>query len=153
MEAVLSNLDNSIGPASQSRARNSTTGGLSNAHTDTRVNKITEAHFNAAMEAVINEPIQRRTYSADISDEVSTQDANILNRNNTENRINNNSENNLNFSNHVLIENELPDIDQPISDESYPSISAFLLITMMRFLIKHQSLNRNGTRAELKRVK
>ena len=57
---------------------------------------------------------------------VSTQGAAILDRDNIEDRnTNNNSDNNLNLNDCAHAENELPDIDQPISDSSYPSNSAF----------------------------
>jgi hypothetical protein len=66
------------------------------------------------------------THAADTSAEVSTHDVGTLDRNNTIDRKSNNvSENNLNTNSRVLNEGELPDIDQPISDESYPSNSAF----------------------------
>ena len=111
---------------SQTRAHTRTTDGLSDACTDTRVNGIAEAHFNAAMEAVLNETGRRMTHSADASAEGSTQDVDIHVRNDTEDRSTiNNSENNLNLNNHILNEGKLPDIDQQISDESYPSNSAF----------------------------
>ena len=126
MEAVLINLDNSTGPVSQMMAHTRNTGGLPDARTNTRVNGITEARFNAAMEAVLNESAKRRTHAADISAEVSTQVTDIHVRNITENRnTNHNSENNLNLNSRVLNEGELPDIDQPIINESYPSNSAF----------------------------
>ena len=126
MEAVLNNFDNSLGPVSQSRAHITVIDGPPEVRADIRGSETTEACFNAAMETVLNEPNQRRTYVADISAEDSTQDANMHDRNNTESRsITNNSENNLNPNSHMLAEAELPDIDQPISDESYPSNSAF----------------------------
>jgi hypothetical protein len=125
MEAVLNNLNNSTDPVSQTMTHNNIAGGLVDARTVTRVNEITEARFNAAMEAVLNEPSQRRTHTADISAEVSTQGTDIHDRRNIEERnADFVSENNLDFNNRALDEGELPNIDQPLSDESYPSNSA-----------------------------
>jgi hypothetical protein len=122
MEAVLNNLDNSTVPVRQTSTHTMDTGGL-DARTDTRINEITEAHFEAAMDAVLSN--RRLTYVTDTNAEVSTHEAEMNVRTNAEDRNNNDSVNNLNFSNRVVIQGELPDIDQPISDESYPSNSAF----------------------------
>ena len=99
---------------------------MPDARTNIKINGITEAHFNTAMNAVLNESVRRRTHATDISTEVSTQGADINVRNNTENRnTTNDSENSLNLNNYAPNDDELPDIDQTISDESYPSNSAF----------------------------
>jgi hypothetical protein len=126
MEAVLNNLSSSTDPVRQTDTHNNIDSGLIDARPATRVNVITEAHFNAAMEAVLNETRQRRTLTADTSTEVSTQDNEIHDRRNIEER--NAVLDNINhpdLNNHTLDRGELPDIDQPPSDESYPSNSAF----------------------------
>jgi hypothetical protein len=122
MEAVL-NFDNNTVPVRQTRTHTMITGRLADARTDTRVNEVTEARFEAAMDTVLTD--RRLTYVADTSDEAITQVAGMNVRSNAEVRNNNDSDNNLNTINRVLNEGELPDIDQPISDESYPSNSAF----------------------------
>jgi hypothetical protein len=85
-----------------------------------------EARFNAAMDAVLNGTVRRVSHTTGTSTGVSTHVADMNARNDTDDRnIASGSENNLNLNSRVLNEGELPDIDQPISDESYPSNSDF----------------------------
>ena len=125
MEAVLNNLNNSTVSVSQRGTPTTNMGGLSDARTGIRVNGNAKVCFKAAMDVVRHETARRTTHDADTSAEVSTQDADINVRNNRGNRNTNDSENNVTLNNHILIEGELPDIDQPTSEESYPSYSAF----------------------------
>jgi hypothetical protein len=78
------------------------------------------------MDAVLHDAASRTAPATDTGAAVNTQDTVVIARNNTDDmNITNDSVNNLNFNSRSLNEGELPDIDQPLSDESYPSNSAF----------------------------
>ena len=78
------------------------------------------------METVLNETVRTVSHTTGSNTGVNSHVANMNVRHVTAVRDNaNNEENNLNLNSRVLIMGELPDIDKPMSDESYPSNSAY----------------------------